>query len=195
MKKFNLLLIVSALLLFNSNVNAEGWQDILEQVVNLTKKTKTLPTTTRTKSSSTVKDKLKDLSLEHAQRLAEKASIRAVEDVNQSVSAVQNIGLHLNNVQQIKIAADHLKNVISGKGNTLQEAEKAKEMLHAILSEAKMLEKNARAAVLFIERTTRVTDKLNKRLQATNGVLNPYSELISKFLDTLKNQPLSIPNI
>lgn len=191
MKKITIILKLTALLFISLTTNAVDWQDILEQLTNLQKNTKNLPMTHPKPQSTKGKTKGIDLESEHAQRLAHNASIKAVENANQSISAIHNIELHLHNIEQIDTVAQHLNNVISGRGNSLREAELAKEKLQEVLHEAKQLSINAQKAVLYLEKTLRVTNKLNKRLQSTNGLLQPYSQTISKILDTFKNNPIS----
>lgn len=182
MKKIDISLLMILALFVNLNILATAWEDILEGLTSSVKKTAKLPASAHEKI-----DKAKtpfESNIEHAQRLAQSSSAKAVEAANLSISAIKNVLLHSNNLQQINKAAEYLNNIVNGKGNSLEQVEKAKQLLHEILSEARKVERNAHEATKHIERTLRTTTRLSQHLQTASGVISPT---VAKIWESLKN--------
>jgi len=187
MKKFNLLLLLTVLSLsVGNNVYAGIWQDTLDQLTNTPKKTTPAHSAPRGGTDIFKKGGLDNLSLEHAQQQANKASIKATESANATVTAINNAALHLNGLKHIAEAAQHLNNISAGRGNSLEEAEKAKQLLHDAIPEARKLKMASKEAAKQLEKTIRATYLLHKHLGGSNAILKDNPTL-AKIWDTIKN--------
>jgi len=187
MKKFNLILLLTALSLATSNkVYCTVWQDVLGQLTNAPKKNIPSPTANRGGTDLLKKGGLGNLTLEHAQKQANKASIKATEAANATAAAINTAALHLNGLKHITEAAQHLNNISSGRGNSLEEAEKAKQLLHEAIPEARKLKMAAKEASKQLEKSIKATYVLHKNLGGSNTLLNNSSTL-SKIWDTIKS--------